>query len=79
MIETAIVFIIVFFIGYCVGKRQGHADGKVEGKSLAYIILRQQSYEQGCCALCFRDHEDNLLSAAPTVETTHPYARYPQE
>lgn len=44
--------LIAFLAGYFIGKRLGREEGREEGKALAPLLLREQSYEQGYCALC---------------------------
>ena len=52
LISNLILLIAAFLFGYLLGKRLGHESGLEEGKALIPLLMRQQSLEQGYCALC---------------------------
>ena len=52
IVDTIALILVAFLFGYCLGKRLGREIGLEEGKAITPLILREQSYEQGYCALC---------------------------
>jgi hypothetical protein len=52
IIDTFIFMLVCFLFGYFLGKRLGYEHGLAEGKSIAPLLLRQHSFEQGYCVLC---------------------------
>ncbi len=52
LIDYLLFALASFLFGYFLGKRLGREEGREEGKALAPLLLREQSYSQGYCALC---------------------------
>ncbi len=52
MLELLIAVVAAFFLGYYLGRREGRQLGITQGQTVAPLLLRQQSYEQGHCLLC---------------------------
>lgn len=52
MLEYLLFALATFLFGYFFGKRLGMEEGREEGKALARLLLREQSFAEGCCALC---------------------------
>lgn len=52
IVDTLVFLLVCFLFGYCLGKRLGYECGLQEGKSIAPLLLRQQSYQEGYCVLC---------------------------
>lgn len=61
MLLTVIIMIVLLLIGYCWGKRVGRQEGYQEGLVHLPLALREQSLEQGYCALCKEELENKPL------------------
>lgn len=52
IIDYLLFALAAFLFGYILGKRLGREEGREEGRALAPLLLREQSFAQGYCALC---------------------------
>ena len=59
IIATILFGLATFLFGYFLGKRLGYEDGIQEGRAIIPLLLRQQSYEQGYCSLCWQAKPQN--------------------
>jgi hypothetical protein len=50
--EYLLFAMAAFWVGFLLGKHLGRKEGREEGKALAPLMLREQSFAQGYCALC---------------------------
>lgn len=52
ILDWLLIAIVAFLFGYFLGKRLGREEGREEGRAVAPLLLREQSFAQGYCALC---------------------------
>lgn len=52
LIDYLLFAFAAFLFGYFLGKRLGREEGREEGRALARLILREESFVRGYCALC---------------------------
>lgn len=62
MIITILFGLTAFLFGYFLGKRLGYEAGIQEGRAIIPLLLRQQSFEQGYCSLCWQAKPQNDAS-----------------
>jgi hypothetical protein len=67
MITSLLFALTAFLFGYLLGKRLGYEAGIAEGRAIIPLLLRQQSYEQGYCSLCWQAKPQNDGSSHKAV------------
>lgn len=57
ILDWLLLALVAFLFGYFLGKRLGREEGREEGRAAVPLLLREQSFAQGYCALCHTRRE----------------------